>query len=280
MIVDFHTHVFSPRVKAERERYVVADSCFASLYSDKNARIATAEDLLGSMDRDEVDVSVILNLSWTTPDLCRESNDYILEAVARFPKRLIGFGAIPVQSHESALSEIERCAKAGMKGIGEIRPGPEFLDGKSTRARELAAAIRQNGLMLLVHASEPVGHLYPGKEDITPGRLYPFISSFPDLKLVCAHWGGGLPFYALMPEVKAALQNVYFDTAASPFLYNSGIFRSVSQIAGVDKILLGSDFPLLSQKRLIDEVRLAEITDPEKALILGGNAQRLLGRED
>ena len=40
------------------------------------------------------------------------------------------------------------------------------------------------------------------------------------MTIIAAHWGGGLPFYALMPEVRDALQNVWFDTAAGHLLYD------------------------------------------------------------
>ena len=134
--------------------------------------------------------------------------------------------------------------------------------------------------MLLTHASEPVGHNYPGKGTITPDMLYPFITSYPDLTIVCAHWGGGLPFYALMPEVKQAMSNVFFDTAASPFLYNPQVYTQVVQLVGADKILFGSDYPLLAQARLLGEIRSLDLPEETKNLILSGNAQRLLGVKD
>jgi hypothetical protein len=111
---------------------------------------------------------------------------------------------------------------------------------------------------------------------MTPDVLYPFITHHSDITVVCAHWGGGLPFYALMPEVKKALHNVYFDTAASPFLYQPRIYSLVSELVGADKILFGSDYPLLPQSRLIQEINSAALAEKEKDLILSGNARRLL----
>jgi len=106
--------------------------------------------------------------------------------------------------------------------------------------------------------------------------LYPFITSFPDLPIVCAHWGGGLPFYALMPEVKQAMNNVFFDTAASPLLYSPEIYHQVTQLVGADKILFGSDYPLLAQNRTINEIKSSDLPEEVKGQILGGNAQKLL----
>ena len=137
-------------------------------------------------------------------------------------------------------------------------------------------AAREMGLIVLVHCSEPVGHCYAGKGKTTPDKMWAFIQNFPDNKIVCAHWGGGLPFYALMPEVREGLENVYFDTAASPFLYTPDVFESVAGIVGAERILLGTDYPLLSQTRLLKQVNGSPLSDEQKRLILGENGQRLL----
>ncbi len=278
MIIDFHTHVFPPQIKKNRKKYIERDPCFAILYSDPKAKIATADELIASMDKAGVDVSVITNIGWTTHELCLETNDYIMESVSRYPERLIGFGAVQPQSPEGAVAEIERCAKAGLKGIGEMRPDIQLLDlTDELMMTPFVEALRKHKLILLTHASEPVGHDYPGKGIVTPDMLYPFITSFPDLTIVCAHWGGGLPFYSLMPEVKKAMANVFFDTAASPLLYTSEIYNQVIQLVGADKVLFGSDYPLLEQKRLIEEIKALKLAEETENLILSGNARRLLG---
>ena len=277
MIIDFHTHIFSPRIKKDPGEYIARDPCFATLYSSPNARIVTADELIGSMDRDGVDISVVLNIGWTTPELCVETNDYILESVARYPKRLIGFGAIQPRSLDSALAEIERCAAGGLKGVGELRPDVQAFDITDRGLMApLVEALVKHKQILLTHASEPVGHQYPGKGTVTPDLLYRFISSFPQLTVVCAHWGGGLPFFVLMPEVKKALGNVYFDTAASPFLYSPRIYPQVVSLLGADKILFGSDYPLMPPNRLLTEIKTLALQGETESLILGGNAERLL----
>mgnify|MGYP001578649362 FL=1 len=278
MIIDFHTHIFSPRIKKDPGEYIARDPCFAALYSSPEARIVTADDLIASMDRDGVDMSVVLNIGWTTPELCVETNDYILESVARYPKRLIGFGAIQPRSLDAALAEIERCAGGGLKGVGELRPDVQAFDlTDKALMTPLVEALVEHKQILLTHSSEPVGHQYPGKGTITPDILYRFITDFPQLTLVCAHWGGGLPFFALMPEVKKALSNVYFDTAASPFLYTPRIYQQAVSLLGADKILFGSDYPLMLPNRLLTEIRSLALHSETESLILGGNARRLLG---
>jgi len=278
MIIDFHTHVFPPQIKKNRNKYIERDPCFAILYSNLDSKMATAEELIASMDEAGVDISVILNIGWTTHELCVETNDYIIDSVSRYPQRLVGFCAVQPQSPKAAVAEIERCAQAGIRGVGEMRPDMQLFDlGDELVMEPIVEVLRKHQLILLTHVSEPVGHNYPGKGGITPDILYPFITSFPDLTLVCAHWGGGLPFYALMPEVKKAISNVYFDTAASPFLYTPEVYNQVIQLVGADKILFGSDYPLVAQRRLLQEIAALDLAEETKNLILSGNALRLLG---
>ncbi|GAH31366.1 unnamed protein product, partial [marine sediment metagenome] len=61
MIIDFHTHIFPPRVRERRDEYIKRDPCFSLLYSQPEARLVTAEELIDSMDEAQVDLSVALN---------------------------------------------------------------------------------------------------------------------------------------------------------------------------------------------------------------------------
>ena len=278
MIIDFHTHIFSPRLRENREQYLGRDPCFAHLYADPKAEIATAEELIASMDQEGIDRSIVLNIGWVSHQMCVETNDYIMEAISRYPERLVGFCALQPKAGEAAIAELERCARGGMRGIGEMRPDTQGFDlGDEVMMRPIVEAAAEHRFILLTHASEPVGHLYSGKGNITPDILYRFICHFPQISIVCAHWGGGLPFYALMPEVSQALENVFFDTAATPFLYRPEIFTHVAQIVGFDKILFGSDYPLLAPSRITSQLRSLGLGQEAEGLILGGNAERLLG---
>ncbi len=277
MIIDFHTHIFPPRMKENQTYYLGQDPCFDLLYANPKAKIATAEEIIENMDKEGIDVSVVLNIGWASHELCRETNDYIIEAIARYPGRLIGFCAVQPLAQEEAVDEIKRCVRGGVKGIGELRCDTQGFDlADEAIMSPIAQVAMEHRLVILTHASEPVGHSYSGKGAITPDILYRFIQNFPDLNLVCAHWGGGLPFYALMPEVARALSNVYFDTAASPLLYQDDIFKHVAEIVGVDKILFGSDHPLIRQDRIVKTIRSLNFPQEVQNMILGGNARRIL----
>jgi predicted TIM-barrel fold metal-dependent hydrolase len=277
VVIDFHTHIFPSLLKERRDEYIKRDPCFSLLYSQPQAKMITAEELLASMDEAGIDLSVVLNVGWVSHELCVKTNDYILDSVSRYPTRLVGFCAIQPGAGDAAIAELERCAKAGAKGIGELRSDIQGfdLDDKTTMKPLVDTALKHD-LIFLTHSSEPVGHEYSGKGSITPDILYSFITAFPNLKIVCAHWGGGLPFYALMPEVAKAFVNVFFDTAATVFLYKPEIFEQISHIIGSDKILFGTDYPLMHQNRVLAQIQSSQLPEEDIAKILGANAQKLL----
>lgn len=275
MIIDFHTHIFSSSVKHQRIDYVNRDPLFAQLYGDHKAKLASAEDLIKSMEEHEITASVVLNIGWSSQELCHESNNYILESVARYPDKLFGFAMVDFTSPETAIEELARCVKYGIKGVGEVRLSTSQLTD-SRDIQPILDFIIENKLTMMLHTSEPLGHLYPGKGDTTPELLYPFISRFPSLKLICAHWGGGLPFYVLMPKVKKALSHVYFDSAASPYLYSPRIYSDLASMVGDQKLLFGSDYPLLSPKRLLKEIDALNLPELTRKRLLYANAASLL----
>ena len=96
----------------------------------------------------------------------------------------------------------------------------------------------------MIHTNEPVGHSYPGKTPNTLAQIYAMIKQFPHNRIILAHWGGGIFLYTLLKkEVRQTLDHVWFDTAASPFLYHPQIYQQAIALAGEDKILLGNRFP-------------------------------------
>ncbi len=277
-VVDFHTHVFPPWLRERRDEFLSRDRTFGLLYASPKARMATAEELVASMEVSDIDASVMAGIGWTDPDLARRCNDYLLESAARFPDRLIAFcGASPAWG-EGAASEAERCARGGARGIGELHPDTQCfpLDSKEAMSPLMDSA-RALGLIVMTHTSEPVGHVYVGKGTATPGRTLALCQAFPQNTIVLAHWGGGLPFYALMPEVAESLGNAYFDTAASPFLYGPRVFRLGTELAGSGRVLFATDYPLLGQARVLRQLRDAGLPPEAEVAVAGGNAARLLG---
>ena len=235
----------------------------------------TAEELIKVMDENEIDVSVVMGIGWTSSELAEKSNQYIAESCLRFPDRLIGFGSINLSS-TNAVNQVRNCADIGLKGIGELHLDHQlFGTGGYELIIPVIQEIRAKNLTLSIHCSEPVGHVYPGKGSNTPEKLETLLKLSEGINLILSHWGGGLPFYGLMPEVRKLLKTVFFDTAASPFLYDSKIFEIVSSIVGSDRILAASDYPLLGFSRIKSEIEASNLPYDDKKLLLGGNTKVL-----
>ena len=92
---------------------------------------------------------------------------------------------------------------------------------------------------------------------------------------MCAHWGGGLFLYELMPKLLGVLGNVYYVTAASLYLYRDRVFHVAAQVAP-DKMLFGTDYPLISHRRFLKRVRTAGLPPRIERGLLGENARRVL----
>jgi predicted TIM-barrel fold metal-dependent hydrolase len=278
VIVDFHTHIFPPTILAEREQHLKMDATFASMYSDPKATLASLDDLLSSMDKAGIDVSVAVGFAWRDLDTTRQHNDFLLESASRSNGRIVALCALPLASGIEAIdNEARRCMEGGARGFGELRPDDLgfYLEGPEGDAlAEITAALEG---VLLFHITEPVGHTYPGKQGLSLSSFYGFVCAHPEVKSVGAHWGGGLPFYDSMPEVREALRRMHVDTAASSLLYGDGVYKRVVDQIGASSILFGSDYPLLAQGRSRRRIEEAGLINSDRDAILGGNAARLLG---
>jgi len=277
MIIDFHTHIFPKAVRDNREKYFPSEPAFKLLYDSPKSKLVGAKEIVAAMDAHGVDRSVVFGFPWKDSALFKMQNDHVMDVTARYPDRLVGLCCFDPSSRE-AVSEARRCLEGGLSGIGEIAFYESGIDDACLdRLTPLMEICLDKDLLFLIHTNEPVGHLYPGKTPNTLKQIYTLVSRFPENKIVLAHWGGGIFFFNLLKkDVKERLKNVYFDTAASPFLYRPEIYRYATEIAGLDKILFGSDFPLLTPARYFKELENAGLTQAQIDAISGLNAAKLL----
>ena len=280
LIVDAHTHIFPPEVIERRETYAKRDSSFEFIYGDPKARMVTYPELIDEMDSAGVGMAIVCGFPWRSLDICRQHNSYMMDAVSAHPDRLIGLATVNPVAGNASDRELERCFAGGLRGVGEISADAQGfrLDDSSTAGR-LAGAVAEAGLFILLHVNEDVGHFYPGKTPTNPAAVYSFLEKFPDTTTILAHWGGGLFFYEIMPEVAKVTSSVYYDTAASPFLYLPQVYKVAVDIVGPGRILFATDYPLLGMRRHLDEIYGAGLSEDVLSAILGRNAKGLLGLE-
>jgi uncharacterized protein len=277
VIADFHVHVFSPEV-VENGQQFCGDRNYSALFKNDASRKIDAEVLLKEMNVSGVDYAVALGFAWEGYDNCERHNDYMAAACAGSNGRILPFGSVPAEDSADVHKSIENIKNRGLYGIGEIAFYADgFTAKKEGHLGDILLSARTHGLPVCLHVNEPVGHIYNGKYDMKMGRLYRLLQEHRDVTVILSHWGGGMVWYELMPEVQEALENVYYDTAASPFLYKDSVYAVASKILNPVKILFGSDYPLIPFRRYVEAIDSADLTEEVKRGILGENTLRLLG---
>ncbi|MGC8779754.1 MAG: amidohydrolase family protein [Anaerolineae bacterium] len=292
MRIDAHIHFTPPQavadlaVFAEEEPYwgllMAGDATHQSIQG-----WATAERMIEDMDRAGIDRVMLMGEYRQRHEACVERNDQALALLRRWPDRISAFAVVQPKAGQKALDELARCLDAGMAGVGELGPygqgyrldDPDFL-------RLVEACIRRD-VPINLHVNEEIGHFYLGKSTTPLLHYYRLACRYPELKLILAHWGGGLLFYELMPEVRRNLRNVWYDTAGSPLLFpTAAIFRAALDCVDHRKLLYASDYPLLLYPRrqtgpdfrpFIAEIDGLGLSAEVYEDIMGRNAARLLG---
>ncbi len=298
-MIDFHVHVYPPEIIRDAETISKREPYFDALIHNKVHKWASVIDVLSAMkedgedgkdEEDGVERSVIFGFAFKDLGLCRLCNDYVIDAVKKYPEQLSGLCVVPPlgaehsgaehsEREKCAEREISRCAENGLIGVGELFPeGQGFDITDKIQTQKLAAILEELNLCLLLHTAEPVGHYYVGKGNVGPSEAAKFCLNHPNVKVIFAHLGGGLWLYELMPEMRKILRNAYYDLAALPWLYDPKILRAIKEAGVLEKILFGTDFPILPAsryKKIFDRAGL-EAEDIETITRL--NALKLIPR--
>ncbi len=292
MVIDSHIHLYPPYVYADPVAWArrVDEPYWGALVGDTPTGKsiqgwATVEQLIADMDAAGIDKVVLQGIYFQHHHNCVTQNNWYIDWCRQYPDRLLAFATVQPLAGQAALDEVKRAVDNGLCGIGEILPAAQthsMRDDAFLAVVELAISL---DIPLCLHGAEPVGHDYPGRA-YTPLREYVWLAEqYPDLTLILAHLGGLLPYYELNPRLKKIMRNVYYDTAAVPLLYQPLVYKSVVEVVGAEKVLYGSDYPLLLYPRrtrhpefinLLTEIRTAGLEEAALALILGENVQRIL----
>ena len=292
MIIDAHIHMYPPHVYADPVAWSrkVDEPYWGALMGDNPTGMTiqgwvTVDQLLADMDAAEIDKVILQGIYFQHHQNCVEQNNWYIDWCRQHPDRLVGFATVQPLAGQNALDEVKRVVDHGLCGIGEILP---FAQNHSIRDESFLAVVElaiSLGIPICLHGTEPVGHDYPGRA-YTPLQDYVWLAEqYPDLTLILAHLGGLLPFYELNSRTQKIMNNVYYDTAAVPLLYQPTVYRTVVDVVGPDKILYGSDYPLRVYPRknrtpnftsLLHEIRTSGLSEVELDLILGKNIKDIL----
>lgn len=274
--IDAHVHIYPPEIERERKKISEKEPWFEVMINSKVHKWGTAESLISHMDQQGIGSSLVTGFAFRDRGLCRIMNDYVLDSAKKYRGRILPL-AVVSPCAKGAGEEILRCAELGAVGLGELFPDGQGLDiSDSGQTWRMVGACVEAGMFILFHTAEQVGHQYGGKGSTGSEEAAAFCMNHPQIKVVFAHFGGGLWAYESMPEMKLALSNAYYDTAAWPWLYDHKVIEGIFAAGAGSKILFGSDWPILEYPRYEKLISRTGLSLEQKEMLLYNNVCELL----
>lgn len=287
MIIDAHVHLYPPEVARDPAGWARAAgephwATFCTRVRRDGRAVQTfpsVDELLREMDAAGVARAVLLGWYWEKPETCAWQNRFYAACVRAHPDRLSAFATLhPGAGREATLAEVRRAHAEGLVGLGEISPhsqGYAIDDPVFGAVLALAAELR---LPVNLHVTDPASRPFPGRVATPLADFTRLARAWPQVEFVLAHWGGLLP---LVDASARELGNVSYDTAASPLLYDSGVWSRFLAVVPRERVLLGSDFPLNLYPKLDEHPRMARLISEARGAavgdeVLGSNARALL----
>ncbi len=237
MKVDTHVHLFS-------EHLGFAMCKNAQIEYDKDIFLSL-ENTLGATQGLGAQMVVLRGWPFNTFDLCQEQNRLIEEAMHKNPQTVKGFCTVCAEKKDAALQEVSRCFEAGFIGLGELDPLRQNFTLQDPWFLQLCDLCEQAEKPLNLYTRFPVCEADADNGVLLAQDLLQLIENRPQLCLVLSHYGAGLPFYALMPEVHKLLQNVWFDTAPDDCLFSENAQAAAACCLGRERLLYGSNTPFM-----------------------------------
>jgi predicted TIM-barrel fold metal-dependent hydrolase len=195
-----------------------------------------------------------------------EGNSDLLQLMKEAPELILGYCTLSPYFGDVALEEFDRCVlRGGMVGV-KMYPVINYWRADETSVFPLIEKIVKARVPALIH-SEPLD------------ALINLADRFPDATILVAHSGTGCTSQnaaGIIQDVKRR-ENLYLDTATSHLEAN--LVPEAVRVLGADRVVYGTDYPLLEPNAQIHRVKSAKISEEDKRLILGDNMMRLFGRK-
>jgi predicted TIM-barrel fold metal-dependent hydrolase len=286
MIIDAHVHLYPAEVDRDPAGWAAArgEKHWALLCTRrrKDGRpvqsLPTLDGLLRAMDEAGIGRAVLLGWYWEKLETCSWQNRFYAECVRAHPDRLVAFASLqPAAGFWPTLTEMHRARDDGLIGFGELSPHSQGYAVDDPVFREVLVLASDWKMPVNLHVTDPESRAFPGRIETPPGDFAPLAREFPQVPFILAHWGGMLP---LREPGVVELKNVFYDTAASPLIYDAGVWQRFTAIVPRERVLFGSDFPLNLYPRVAVEAEMARLLAEARAAgmgddVLGGNASRL-----
>lgn len=228
--------------------------------------VRDTDSIIREMDRCGIDAMIVSSFAALHGEM-RAGNQLTADALRQAPDRLFGYAVINPHYPEEIADELRRCfggdsAFVGLKLHCGLHVAPLDHPGYE-RALRFA---NEHALPVLIHGGE-----IEEWSEIT--------DRYPAARFLLAHacaWDGfNTPMRDYYGQVRD-IPNLYVDIAGSAAF--RGALRALIDLAGPDKVLFGSDFPMFDLAFELGRVAGGTLSDAEKAAVCSGNALRIFSR--
>lgn len=291
--IDCHVHLYPPEINASPAEWArnAGETHWGLLCARvrKNGRAVqgfpSVDELLRAMDKAGVERAILQAWYWEKHDTCRMQNRFYAECVRAHADRLSACGAFHVcAGKETVRAEIDWMLERGFVGLGELSPHSQNFSARDPVWEDALKYCGEKRVPVLIHVTEPNSKAYPGRVLTPLEDFVDWAKAFPSTQFVLAHWGARLPLDPALGEAIRGCRNVFFDTAASPLLYGPGVFAEMVSAVGAERILFGSDFPLVLYPRdesrpsvasFVAQIEALGMGRAESEAIFGGTAKKM-----
>ncbi len=281
MIIDFHTHTFPSKI-SRRVVEGLAQVSRTIPFTD-----GSTTDLVRSMKEAGVDYSVNLPVMTSADQVEKINDSLIAEKESLYQNGIITFGGLHPE-YANYKNELRKLKEAGIAGI-KLHPTYQKADLTDLRIMRIIDAASEAGLATMIHAGWDIG-IYD-HDYASVSMILKVLEEIRPEKFILAHFGGWLNW----KEVESYLAGapVWLDSAFTvgiihpnpacaepPFSVNSldnESFLRISRKHGTDRVLFATDSPWMDQKEYVQLFASLPLTETERAQIMHGNAEKLLG---
>ena len=201
----------------------------------------------------------------------RRGNDRVTQVVDKYPDRFIGVGFVTPRYPAEAISELERCFD--VLGVKFLKIYPDYFTEPvdDDAYRPIFEWGNDRGIVIMSHTS----HTANWDIQAMPKRFIGLARRFPKIRWVLAHSGNSMRGQIEAVEAATECPNIYLETCTS--FGEHGTIEFLVEGAGEDRVLFGSDMPLMDARLQVGRIVTADLSDEVKCKVLGLNTIKLLG---
>lgn len=251
MIIDCHAHL------SHRSR---------PSWQDDDRKLIEAADKLGI---DQLCCSILTPRQPATTEGFRACNEWLAEAMQRFPNRILGYCYVNPGCQKEALQEIRTYVEG--RGLVGIKLYNEYTCTEPVVWPIVELAI-ELGVPILHHAGHAHYFISDQPRISDAGHLAELSRRYPEAMLICAHVCGGGDWEWTIKALRHST-SVFLDTSGS--VIDEGVIEMAAKTLGVERLLFGCD---MSMTAGVGKIRAANLNQKEKQKILGENMEKILRR--